>query len=134
MKITAVDLVFDTANHIPGRANVMAYVSMKIDNQICIRDMRVLRNPSGTIALIMPSRKISFPCPHCRRKNFLLANYCNYCGNKLVPVEPKLNHQGKPLLYADVAFPICHTARAELEERIFKEYEIAICHEENPPR
>ena len=93
-----------------------AFGRIVIDNSFMVRDIRVLEGNQG-LFVAMPSRKVMRPCPKCKEKNHLSANYCNDCGGNLSKPQ---RESGSPeqRAFADIAHPINAECREMIEKAI----------------
>lgn len=98
-------------------APLLAYVTIVLDDELAMHDVRIIRLPNGHRILSMPCRKASDHCPKCRRRNALSDNYCCHCGIA--------RHRGKITvkLHNDVVFPCVPEFRQYLTETILAEYD-----------
>lgn len=93
------------------------FCTVVFDQCFIVRDIRILEGPQG-LFVAMPSRKRTAPCPRCRNKNVVQANYCNNCGGKLDPAA----HVGIENPHVDVAHPINATFRSIVTNAVLTEY------------
>ena len=93
-----------------------AFGRIVIDNSFMVRDIRILEGNQG-LFVAMPSRKVMRPCPKCKEKNHLSANYCNECGGNLSKPQ---RESGSPeqRAFADIAHPINAECREKIEKAI----------------
>ena len=99
---------------------LQAFASITLDNQFVVRDIKVIKGPSGYF-VAMPSRKLTARCPSCGCKNHLRASYCNQCGNRLKEGRIPVDERGRAKLHADIAHPINQECRASIQEAIVEE-------------
>jgi stage V sporulation protein G len=107
-------------------SRLKAFCSLTFDDTFVIRDVKLIDGNDG-LFLAMPSRKLSDHCPNCREKNHLRARFCNQCGTRLNEDRHLQyrngNGQSRLKLHADIAHPINADCRAEIQGRVFAEYE-----------
>ena len=98
-----------------------AFGRIVIDNSFMVRDIRVLEGNQG-LFVAMPSRKVMRPCPKCKEKNHLSANYCNDCGGNLSKPQ---RESGSPeqRAFADIAHPINAICRDQIEKAVLAAFE-----------
>ena len=106
----------------PARGDkLQAFASITIDNEFVIRDIKIIKGPSGYF-VAMPSRKLTTRCPICGCKNHLRASYCNQCGKRLKMRRVPVDERGRAKLHADIAHPINQTCRAMIQNTIVEEF------------
>ena len=110
--------------YVPTRPDecLKAFALVVLDNAFAIRDVRVIDDPQRGLFLSMPERKLEDHCPNCKRRNVLLAKYCNWCGNLLGENRFLLDSRGKKKLHADCCHPITPQCREMLEEAVLPVY------------
>ncbi len=99
-----------------------AFCSVTLDDEIAIRDLRVIEGPRG-LFVAMPSRKLMARCPSCGAKNALRSRFCNDCGSRLQASASDAQGAVVRRLYADVAHPIHARARNRLQQAILEAYQ-----------
>ena len=67
----------------PGE-RLKAFCSITFDNCFVVRDLKIIDGSNGPF-VAMPSRKLTTHCPGCGMKNHLRAQYCNQCGEPILP-------------------------------------------------
>lgn len=121
MKITEVRIKL-----VPNRGDkLQAFASITIDNEFVIRDIKVIRGPTGYF-VAMPSRKLTLRCPTCGCKNHLRSTYCNQCGNRLKRRRIPVDERGRAKLHADIAHPINQSCRTKIQEAVVQEFNTEI--------
>lgn len=114
--------------HLCGQrgGRLKAFCALTFDDTFVIRDVKLIDGNDG-LFLAMPSRKLSDHCPSCHEKNHLRARYCNHCGTRLNENRHTGYRNGngstRLKLHADIAHPINAECRADIEARVFEEYE-----------
>ncbi|MCB9890619.1 MAG: septation protein SpoVG family protein [Planctomycetes bacterium] len=106
-----------------GGEKLRAFCSVTLDDEIAIRDLRIIEGPRG-LFVAMPSRKLMTRCPSCGTKNAIRSRYCNDCGRRIAADSPRSDSSPRVRrLYADVAHPIHARARDSLQRAILEAYE-----------
>ncbi len=95
------------------KCSLLAYLQFHLDDCLCVCDAKLIQTSRGQ-SVNMPDRKLMDKCPKCHKKNFFRACYCNWCGKGLDNNRAPTDAQGRPKLYANIAFPI----RSWLRERL----------------
>lgn len=115
----------------PGRPRLLAYASVVFDDQLAVHDLKVIEGRNG-LFVAMPSKPAPVRCP-CGRKTVpqdrgepvyakrgdayvLLGKNCPSCQAPLPAPEP-----GRRFL--DIAHPIRHSFRSEVEQAVLAEFE-----------
>lgn len=93
-----------------------------IDGAIAVHDVKIIKHESRLI-VAMPSKKITYPCPSCKGKNYLRAAYCSQCGVKLVAPSISRTEQGREKVYVDIVHPISRDTREQINQAILVEYQ-----------
>ncbi len=97
-----------------------AFATITIDDSIVIRDIKIIEGKKG-LFVAMPSTKVAFPCPSCKKKNPTTNRYCGNCGNNIenaardLRAETRENHK-------DVAHPINSKTRDYLHSMVMEAY------------
>lgn len=99
-----------------GEDGVLAYVHLVMDDQLAIKDLRLIRKPDQSVLLVMPNRPKTHRCPSCTARNSVLHRFCHRCGDLLPLVT-----DDQP--FVDVAHPINKQFRQYLEQQIINRYE-----------
>ena len=115
----------------PGRPRLLAYATVVFDDSLAVHDLKIIDGRDG-LFVAMPSKPAPVRCP-CGRKNFVLertgepmyvkrpSGYiqvgkdCIGCGEPLPQLE-----RGRRFL--DIAHPIRHSFRDDLERAVLDEY------------
>ncbi|MCA8969526.1 MAG: SpoVG family protein [Planctomycetes bacterium] len=106
-----------------GGEKLRAFCSVTLDDEIAIRDLRIIEGPRG-LFVAMPSRKLMTRCPSCGTKNAIRSRYCNDCGRRIAGDSARKDASPRVRrLYADVAHPIHARARDRLQRAILDAYE-----------
>lgn len=108
----------------PGR--VLAFVEIVLDGVFVVQDIKIVSAPDGRKILAMPDRRLGDRCPCCKVKNPYTNRHCGQCGAAIDPYRAPSGHDGRPQLFADVAFPIDDAFRSKLETRVFASYRLAL--------
>ena len=124
MNITEVKIIL-AAEDLGFNQHIRAFASVVVNDELCIRDMKVLRGAKG-LFVAMPSRKILDRCHFCLTKNHLRARFCNQCGGRLNENRAEVDEDGRSKLHSDVCHPINHGVRVELEQAVLDGYEVAL--------
>lgn len=101
--------------------HLLAFCSVTFDRAFVIRDLKIICNRTG-LFVAMPDRRLMDHCPACRRKNHLLARFCNACGARLPDHRVWSDADGKIKLHADVAHPVTPAARQAFEVEVIAAY------------
>lgn len=107
----------------PSGEKLLAFCSITFDDCFVVRDLKIIGGTTGPF-VAMPSRKLTAHCPSsdCGSKNYLKANYCNTCGQRLNPDRMVRDTDGRAKLYADIAHPINSACREMIQNRVVEEY------------
>ena len=115
----------------PGRPRLLAYATVVFDDSLAVHDLKIIEGRDG-LFVAMPSKPAPIRCP-CGRKNqvpertgeplyvkrdsgfFQVGKDCIACGQPLPQPE-----RGRRFL--DIAHPIRHSFRDELERAVLDEY------------
>lgn len=130
MEITEVRIKLDLESAQRGE-RLRGFCSVTLDDCFVVRDLKIIEGSNG-LFVAMPSRKLTFHCPHCRVKNHLLANFCNQCGRRIAGVGTDQDHYGRDELYADIAHPINGPCREMIQERVIAAYEEELARSREP--
>lgn len=101
--------------------NLLAFVSIELDGCFLVRDLRVINGMKGMF-VSFPSRKLQDRCSGCGYKNPLRSRFCNHCGRKLDEYRWECDEKGRPLLHADIAFPVNQATRDMLHAAVLAAY------------
>ena len=107
-----------------GEGKLKAYVSITIDNQFVVRDLKIIEGKKG-LFVAMPSVKLSVFCQKCKKKNQVGSKYCNECGSSMENAGFPVGPDGLPETHRDIAHPITTEARDYIQTRILKDYHAA---------
>jgi stage V sporulation protein G len=110
---------------------VKAFCSMTLDDELVIRDIKVIEGTSGYF-VAMPSRKMSDHCPRCGNKNHLKARFCNRCGVLLPGGPPRKDSKGRLKLHADIAHPITAACRQSIQEAVVTAFKTELSRSKQP--
>lgn len=99
-----------------------AYVSIVVDDWLCVRDLKIVVGYNGKLIVSMPCRKMTDRCFHCGGKNQVISRYCHCCGVRLPGQRHKYDDRGRPKLFADTVHPITKESRALLDQIILEAY------------
>jgi stage V sporulation protein G len=104
--------------------HLQAFCSITLDDMFVIRDLKIIKGAKG-LFVVMPSRKLTDPCPRCGWKNHLRSRFCNRCGKGLDPdrtIRAIRDVDGDARLHASVAHPINDACRRTIEARVLAAY------------
>ncbi len=104
----------------PG-SKLRAFASIVFDECFVIHDLKIIEGKRG-FHVAMPSRKLKACCPHCHRKNNLLAKYCSECGRQLAEDPVERDQDGRMRLYEDVAHPVTSECRDTIGRSVLDAY------------
>jgi len=121
------------------RDGLLAYCTISFDSVFVVHDIKLVQI-GGRRMVSMPSRRISGHCGNCRESNHIRARYCNRCGKPFAaPLLPgndpvidrrlKPSKSGAARYFVDVAHPINHKFRADVEAAVFDAYDAAVADE-----
>jgi len=104
---------------------LQAFCSITFDDMFVIHDLKIIEGAKGFF-VAMPSRKLMDPCPRCRRKNALTAQWCNWCvrPQRLDPdraFRDVLPGQ-RAKLHADIAHPVNSMCREAIQGAVLSSY------------
>lgn len=120
MEVTAVRIkLMSKANG--GNSHILAFAAITVDDAISIREIKIVRGSTG-IFVGMPDRKLCDKCEDCGNKNHLRARFCSECGKRLASNRARLDTDGRPAFYADVAHPINQKTRTTIETAVLAAY------------
>jgi stage V sporulation protein G len=106
-----------------GGEKLKAFCSVTLDNEIVIRDVKVIEGNKG-LFIAMPSRRLTVRCPKCSGKNPVRSRFCNDCGARQRAREAESEEPAAGRrLYADVAHPIHARARQKLEHAVLAAFD-----------
>jgi len=106
-----------------GNNKLKAFATITFDNAFVVKDIRVIQGLKGMI-IAMPAKKLTFRCFKCGCKNPMRARFCNECGGRVRPGQPRRNPTtGRPVHQVDIAHPINPEARKLIEEKIIQAYQ-----------
>ncbi len=105
-----------------GGERLKAFCSITFDNCFVVRDLKIIEGSSGPF-VAMPSRKLTFHCPHCGSKNHLRSAYCNQCGSRMRERLAAKDEEGPAKLYADIAHPINSQCREMIQAKVVQAYQ-----------
>jgi len=94
---------------------VLAYVHLVLDDQLALKDLRLIRKPDQSLLLVMPNRPKTQRCPGCNARNSIIHRFCHKCAELLPAIQ-----DDQP--FVDVAHPINRTFRQYLEQQIINQY------------
>lgn len=125
----------------PGRPRLLAYATVVFDDSLAVHDLKIIDGRDG-LFVAMPSKPAPVRCP-CGRKNVVpervgetlyvkrnddyvaIGKDCPDCGQPLPQLE-----RGRRFL--DIAHPIRHSFRGELEQAVLAEYRALTEREQKP--
>lgn len=96
----------------------IAYATATLDDELVIKNMRIVRRDDGSLLLAMPCQPRNLPCDACNKDVPFNHHFCHYCGEKLDAfVDPRDKK------YQDHVHPANQDFRDYLEDQVFMEYE-----------
>lgn len=101
-----------------GDGKLKGYAAVTFDDVFVVRDLKIIEGKKG-LFVAMPSQKIQFPCPDCKKKNAIKSKFCNECGHRLAMKEKTRRE-----LHRDIAHPVNSEMRAYLQKVIIEAYEV----------
>jgi len=97
-----------------------AFATITIDDAIVIRDIKIIEGKKG-LFVAMPSTKVAFPCPSCKKKNPTTNRFCGNCGSNIENVAKDLRAE-KRENHKDVAHPINSKTRDYLHTMVMEAF------------
>ena len=111
MKITKIDI--NVVEKVGTR--LKGYVTIVLDDELAIRNLRVIEGKTSDMFLAMPSKENTRPCASCKASISYRDAYCKKCGAKVTPVIQEAK-------YRDLCYPVQDTFRKYLEKAVVDEY------------
>lgn len=99
----------------PGRPRLLAYATVAFDDCLVVHDLKVIEGRDG-LFVAMPSKPAPVRC-ECGKKCTAQETHCPTCRQPLPQLE-----RGRRFL--DIAHPIRHSFRAELEKAVLDEFKL----------
>lgn len=127
----SIDSVKITIPDFPA-GRLLAFAEVVISGFV-VHEIKVLQSnrADGECWLAMPQVMVEDKCPRCVKKNWVMARYCMWCGNRLK--DDRVAHRvdgselrlprGDPQLFSDQIHPKDETHRALLHHAVFAEYD-----------
>ncbi len=118
---------------IQDKAVLKAYCDVEIDDQLVIRQVKVLEL-EGRLKICFPAKMRQTPCPDCGKAVKITDPWCGWCGVEQDGQQERIDglraHLGlrdedRLSFYVDMVHPINREARQIIERAVFDAYERA---------
>lgn len=120
MKITEIRVFLKDSSM--GDGKLKAFATVTFDSVFVVRDLKIIEGKTGRF-VAMPSSRLTFPCPKCRKKNYPCSKFCTECGANLVELNFVQRCDVAKAEHHDIAHPITSDMRKYLQNAILKAYD-----------